>query len=67
MDFEFTLKFKIDAQTDEQFDEIVERLGAEGCTDALVGTVRAHEVLTAIEDTDRPELEDPERPGAPVA
>ncbi|MEG7362708.1 DNA-binding protein [Pseudomonas citronellolis] len=38
MDFEFTLKFKIDAQTNEQFDEIVERLGAEGCTDALVGT-----------------------------
>ena len=36
-------------------------------SDALVGTVRAHEVLTAIEDTDRPELEDPERPGAPVA
>jgi osmoprotectant transport system ATP-binding protein len=31
---------------------------------ALVGTVRAHEVLTAIEDADRPALEDPEHPGA---
>ncbi|GAB3074421.1 ATP-binding cassette domain-containing protein [Pedococcus soli] len=34
---------------------------------ALVGTVRAHEVLTAIEETDRPELEDPQRPGAAQA
>ncbi len=34
---------------------------------ALVGSVRAHEVLTAIEEADRPELEDPERPGAPAA
>ncbi len=33
---------------------------------ALVGTVRAHEVLTAIEETERPELEDPDRPGAAV-
>jgi osmoprotectant transport system ATP-binding protein len=31
---------------------------------ALVGTVRAHEVLTAIEDADRPALEDPQHPGA---
>ncbi|HEV7196689.1 MAG TPA: ATP-binding cassette domain-containing protein [Pedococcus sp.] len=31
---------------------------------ALVGTVRAHEVLTAIEQTDRPELADPAAPGA---
>ena len=31
---------------------------------ALVGTVRAHEVLTAIEQSDRPELEDPAHPGA---
>lgn len=38
MEFEFTLQFKIDAHSDEQFDEVIERLGAEGCTDALVGT-----------------------------
>jgi osmoprotectant transport system ATP-binding protein len=31
---------------------------------ALVGTVRAHEVLTAIEQAQRPELEDPATPGA---
>jgi osmoprotectant transport system ATP-binding protein len=31
---------------------------------ALVGTVRAHEVLTAIEQADRPELADPALPGA---
>jgi osmoprotectant transport system ATP-binding protein len=34
---------------------------------ALVGTVRAHEVLNAIEDTERPELENPDAPGAPAA
>jgi osmoprotectant transport system ATP-binding protein len=33
---------------------------------ALVGTVRAHEVLTAIEETQRPEVEDPVHPGAPA-
>ncbi len=33
---------------------------------SLVGTVLAHEVLTAIEQTERPELEDPGKPGAPV-
>jgi osmoprotectant transport system ATP-binding protein len=33
---------------------------------ALVGTVRAHEVLTAIEQADRPELEHQDRPGASV-
>ncbi len=33
---------------------------------ALVGTVRAHEVLTAIERAERPELADPLHPGAPV-
>jgi osmoprotectant transport system ATP-binding protein len=33
---------------------------------ALVGTVRAHEVLTAIEEAERPQLEDPDRPGAAV-
>jgi osmoprotectant transport system ATP-binding protein len=33
---------------------------------ALVGSVRAHEVLTAIEEADRPEVEDPLNPGAPV-
>ena len=34
---------------------------------ALVGTVRAHEVLTAIEQADRPELDDPATPGAASA
>ena len=34
---------------------------------SLVGTVRAHEVLTAIEQADRPELAEPEKPGAPAA
>jgi osmoprotectant transport system ATP-binding protein len=34
---------------------------------ALVGTVRAHEVLNAIEDADRPALEDPAHPGAATA
>jgi osmoprotectant transport system ATP-binding protein len=33
---------------------------------ALVGTVRAHEVLTAIEQSDRPELERRDPPGASV-
>jgi osmoprotectant transport system ATP-binding protein len=36
-------------------------------TGALVGTVKAHEVLTAIEQADRPELAEPGRPGAPAA
>jgi osmoprotectant transport system ATP-binding protein len=34
---------------------------------ALVGTVKAHEVLTAIEATDRPELANPDQPGAAVS
>jgi osmoprotectant transport system ATP-binding protein len=34
---------------------------------ALVGTVKAHEVLTAIEETSRPELENRDNPGAPAA
>jgi osmoprotectant transport system ATP-binding protein len=33
---------------------------------SLVGTVRAHEVLTAIEEAARPELENPANPGAPA-
>src|SRR6476620_6294012 len=33
---------------------------------ALAGTVRAHEVLTAIEEAQRPEAEDPGHPGAPA-
>ena len=33
---------------------------------ALAGTVRAHEVLTAIEEADRPEVADPLNPGAPA-
>ena len=36
-------------------------------TGVLVGTVLAHEVLTAIEQAERPRLEDPAHPGAPVA
>jgi osmoprotectant transport system ATP-binding protein len=34
---------------------------------ALVGTVRAGEVLAAIEEASRPELADPDKPGAPAA
>jgi osmoprotectant transport system ATP-binding protein len=34
---------------------------------ALVGTVRAHEVLTAIEHAERPVVENPDNPGAPAA
>ncbi|TQJ49081.1 ATP-binding cassette domain-containing protein [Phycicoccus sp. SLBN-51] len=33
---------------------------------SLVGTVRAHEVLTAIEEAERPEVADPTNPGAPA-
>ncbi len=36
MEYEFTLKFKLDS-ADANYDDIVERLGAAGCTDALVG------------------------------
>jgi hypothetical protein len=36
MDYEFTLKFKLDPR-DANHDELVERLGAAGCTDAMVG------------------------------
>lgn len=36
MEYEFTLKFKLDPR-DANHDELVERLGAAGCTDALVG------------------------------
>jgi predicted DNA-binding transcriptional regulator AlpA len=36
MEYEFTLKFKLDPK-DAIHDELVERLGAAGCTDALVG------------------------------
>ncbi len=36
MEYEFTLKFRLDP-ADTNHDEIVERLGAAGCTDALVG------------------------------
>ncbi|NNM47319.1 ABC transporter ATP-binding protein [Knoellia koreensis] len=34
---------------------------------ALVGTVRPHEVLTAIEEAERPVVENPDNPGAPAA
>jgi predicted DNA-binding transcriptional regulator AlpA len=36
MEYEFTLNFKLDPK-DANHDELVERLGAAGCTDALVG------------------------------
>src|SRR3712207_569678 len=36
MEYEFTLKYKLDPK-DADHDELVERLGAAGCTDALVG------------------------------
>jgi hypothetical protein len=40
MDYEFTLNFKL-APEDANLDEIVERLGAAECTDALVGVGHA--------------------------
>lgn len=36
MEYEFTLKFKLSADVTDM-DAVVERLGAQGCTDALVG------------------------------
>lgn len=36
MEYEFTLKFKLPA-TMHNMDDVVEQLGAQGCTDALVG------------------------------
>lgn len=36
MEYEFTIKFKLPSP-DEDMDEIVEKLGAAGCDDALVG------------------------------
>ncbi len=36
MDYEFTLTYKLDPQDADQ-DELVERLGAAGCTDTMVG------------------------------
>ncbi len=36
MEYEFTLQFKLDPK-DSNHDEIVERLGASGCDDAMVG------------------------------
>lgn len=36
MEYEFTFKYQLES-TDSDFDELVERLGASGCTDALVG------------------------------
>ena len=40
MEYEFTLKFALPA-THESVDELVERLGAAGCEDALVGIGQA--------------------------
>ncbi|MDZ7856722.1 DNA-binding protein [Sphaerotilus sp.] len=37
MEYEFTLKYRLDPQDGADQDTIVERLGAAGCTDALVG------------------------------
>ncbi len=37
MEFEFTLKFTLAAGRSPNMDELVERLGAAGCNDALVG------------------------------
>ncbi len=37
MEFEFTLKFTLTAESNPNMDELVERLGAAGCNDALVG------------------------------
>ena len=39
MEFTFTLRYRL-AQDDSNHDQLVERLGAAGCTDALVGIGR---------------------------
>jgi hypothetical protein len=43
MEYEFTLKFKL-APGDANADEVVERLGETGCTDALVGVGQAGQI-----------------------
>jgi hypothetical protein len=43
MEFEFTLTLTLPAE-DSDVDALVERLGAAGCTDALVGTGHAGRV-----------------------
>jgi hypothetical protein len=45
MDYEFTLKFAVH---DTQADELVERLGAAGCTDALAGIGQAGRLALAF-------------------
>lgn len=35
MEFEFTLRFQLNDESD--IDEVIERLGSQGCTDALIG------------------------------
>jgi hypothetical protein len=43
MEFEFTLTLTLPAE-DSDVDALIERLGAAGCTDALVGTGQAGRV-----------------------
>lgn len=40
MEYEFTLKYQLDS-ADSNLDDLVERLGAGGCTDALIGIGQA--------------------------
>lgn len=47
MEYTFTLKFKL-AQHDDDLDQIVERLGAAGCDDAVVGIGIAGRVALAF-------------------
>ena len=41
MEFEFTLKFTFAAGSSQDMDQLVERLGAAGCNDALIGIGQA--------------------------
>ena len=44
MDYEFTLKYQL-ASDDAAVEEVVERLGAAGCDDALIGICPASTIL----------------------
>jgi heptaprenylglyceryl phosphate synthase len=55
MEYEFTLQFKLDPK-DSNHDELVERLGAAGCDDAMVGLgVAGHLGLDFVREADSAE------------
>lgn len=47
MEYEFTLKYQL-RESDHDFDELVERLGACGCDDATVGIGQAGRVALML-------------------